>query len=229
MDRHYETKRQDASLQNRDWSDTVQANEEYKHVESTFLTIMKKYGPMWDGHLDQINVANHCINLNFMDVPPIHSAPYRAGPKQRKCYREELEKMGEARVVEPAVAEMASVVVSVPKKNGSLRSCLDCRRLSAVTERDKYPIPQIDVCIYSLDKAEALLTLEASFSYWQVETDDKDIDKTALVPHHGHFEYTGMPLSLESAHATVRRAMDVILALVKRQKVIVYFGDVIIF
>lgn len=75
-----------------------------------------KYESKWDGRLGEINIAKHCILLNSMDVPPIHFAPYCAGPSQYKLLRKIIEKIWEAGVPEPAIAEWTSILVFMPKK-----------------------------------------------------------------------------------------------------------------
>ena len=48
----------------------------------------------------------------------------------------------------------------VPKPEGSLRFCIEYRRLNAMTVRDAYPIPRMDECIESLGDAVIFSTLE---------------------------------------------------------------------
>lgn len=116
--------------------------------------------------MGRITVAKHRILLNPPDAPPIHSAPYRVGPKQRELEREEVVQMEKNGVAEPAVREWASAIVILPKKDGSLRFCVDYRRLNAVTVRDSYPIPRMDECIDSVGEAKLFITLDANSGYW---------------------------------------------------------------
>lgn len=76
----------------------------------------------------------------------------------------------------------------VPKKEDNLRFCVDYRRLNAVTERDSYPIPRMEKCIVLLGKTKMFLTLDANSGYWQIEMDNKDVDKTVFVTQHGLFQ-----------------------------------------
>ena len=62
----------------------------------------------------------------------------------REMAAKEVNKMLQARVIEPASTERASPVVLVPKKDGSLRFCIDYRRLNAKTAVDLYPLPRMD-------------------------------------------------------------------------------------
>lgn len=114
---------------------------------------MEKNESMRNSHLSWVNVAKHRIVLNHTDAPPVHSTPYRAGPKQWKLEREEIEKMRDADVAEPIVREWASSIVFVPKKHGSLEFCVDYRRLNAFAEKDSYSLPWMEECIDSLRKA----------------------------------------------------------------------------
>lgn len=136
--------------------------------------------------------------------------------------------MQEAGVAKPFVTEWAFTVVFVPKRDGSLRFCAYYRRLNTVLLQDKYPNPLMDECIDSLGKAQIFSTLNANLGYWHIEMDNKDVEKTAFVTHHGSFKYSNA-VCLKNTPATVQRSMDVIILSVNWQHVIVYMDDIIIF
>lgn len=73
-------------------------------------------------------------------------------------------------VAEPCTTEWASDIVFAPKKNDSLRFCVDYRKLNTIPVRDRYPIPRMDECVDSLSSAEVFSTLDASSGYWQNQT-----------------------------------------------------------
>ena len=190
--------------------------------------ILRKHSHMWDGQLGQINTTEHRLELEPGTVP-IRQPPYRAGHKEREFETAEVGKMLELGIIRPSKSEWASPVVLAPKGDGSLRFCIDYRRLNAVTKRDSYPLPRMDDCIDSLGDAKFFSTLDANSGYWQVPMRESDIEKTAFVTHDGLYEFRRMPFGLKNAPATFQRVLDLILAGFKWQTCLVYIDDVVIF
>ena len=120
-------------------------------------------------------------------------------------------------------------MVLVPKPDGSLRFCIDYRRLNAITIRDSYPLPRMDECVDSLGEANIFTTLDCNSGYWQIPVAKKDREKTAFVCHAGLYEYLRMPFGLTNAPATFQRTLDIVLSTFKWKTCLVYLDEVIIF
>ena len=54
---------------------------------------------------------------------------------------EQMQKQG---IVQPSQSPWASLVVQVPKKDGSVRFCVDYRKLNSITRKDVFPLPRVD-------------------------------------------------------------------------------------
>lgn len=80
-------------------------------------------------------------------------------------------------------------------------------------------------CIDSHVNANVLSTLDVNSGYWQIDLDENDMNKTAFVTHTGLYRYLRMPFGLRNAHATFRRAIDIILAPVKWRHALIYIDD----
>lgn len=66
---------------------------------------------------------------------PIRQNPYRVAPKEREAIQEQVKKMLDDDVIQPSKSPWASPVVMVKKKDGSLRFCVDYRKLNRVTKK----------------------------------------------------------------------------------------------
>ena len=75
---------------------------------------------------------------------PVRLPPYRLPHAYRDTVLSELKQMEEGGIIEKSSSEWAAPIVLVKKKDGSLRMCVDYRRLNAVTPVDAYPMPRID-------------------------------------------------------------------------------------
>ena len=175
-----------------------------------------------------IKATEHRINLQ-PGSKPIYQQPYRAGHRPREEERKQVDKMLSQGVIEPYTAEWASPVVLVPKKDGTLRFCIDYRKLNAITIRDSYPIPRMDECIDSLGEATVFTTLDCNSGYWQIPLSEEEKDKTTFTSDMGLYRFLRIPFGLKNAPATFQRAVNIILSRVKWQYALVYIDDVIIY
>lgn len=91
---------------------------------------------MWDGHLGQIKIAKICTELASNITQLVHSVPYQAVPRAREFENAEIDKMLPQKVIEPDQTEWTALIVHSPEKDGSLRFCVDYRKLNAVTKRN---------------------------------------------------------------------------------------------
>jgi Reverse transcriptase (RNA-dependent DNA polymerase) len=160
---------------------------------------------------------------------PVHAQPYRAGSNARVAEKTEIDRMLAQQVIEPATCERASPIVLVPKPDGTLRFCVDYRRLNMITVPDTYPLPRMDECIDSLGDAVVFTILDCNSGYWQIPVHPGDRDKTTFTSHYGTYRFLWLPFGLRNAPATFQRAIDIILSGVKWKTCLVYLDDVIVF
>jgi len=144
--------------------------------------LLKKHAPLWGGNVGLIRGVEHHIRLKPGAVP-VRKHPYEAGPLAREREKAEVERMRSMGVIEPSTGERASPVVMVPKPDGSVRFCIDFRKLNLMTVKDAYPIPRMHECIDSLGDAIVFSTLDCNAGYWQIPESEEDTHHTAFTCH----------------------------------------------
>jgi hypothetical protein len=118
--------------------------------------------------------------------------------------------MQEQEAVKPASGPWASPVVLIPKPDGSIRFCVDYRRLYAVNRKECYAFPRVDDNLDSLGGAQYFSTFDANSGYWKIAVATGDQYKTTFTTRRGLFRFKRLPFGLVSAPATFQRAIDVI-------------------
>ena len=99
-------------------------------------------------------------------------------------------------------------VVLVRKKDGSLRFCIDFRKLNSRTVKDAYTLPRIFDTIDTLIGAKFFSKLDLRIGYWQVEMKEEDKHKPAFsVGSLGFYECNRIAFGRTNALATFQRLM----------------------
>ena len=139
-----------------------------------------------------------------------------------------LDQMLAAGVIRPSQSEWSSAPVLIRKKDGSMRWCIDYRKLNDVTVKDVFPLPLIKDCLDTLSGTEFFSTLDLSWGYWQIAMDERDQHKTAFITRYGLFEFTRMGFGLCNAPSTFMRAMYLVLQGLTWKEVLAYIDDIIV-
>ena len=180
-----------------------------------------------EGEVGRTHLVEHGIVTG--DADPIRCSYFRKSFQEKAHIEQEVSKMLSNGQVQPSSSPWASPVVLVRKKDGSLRFCVDYRKLNSVTKKDAYPLPRIEDCLDALNGSKWFSTLDLASGYWQVAMKPEDQEKTAFLTHMGLYEFRVMPFGLCNAPATFERLMDNVLGDMKWHKCLVYLDDVVVF
>ncbi len=97
-------------------------------------------------------------------------------------------------VIEESHSDWASRIVLVPKTDGSVRFCVDYRKVNAVSKFDAYPMPRVDELLDRLGAAHIYSTLDLTKGYWQIPLPPLSKEKTALTTPFGLHQFVTLPL-----------------------------------
>jgi hypothetical protein len=117
----------------------------------------------------------------------------------------------------------------VKKKNQSLRLCVDYRPLNAITIKNKYPLPRINIIFYQLAGAKVFSKVDLHSSYHQIKIHPKDISKTAFSTKYGLYEYLVMSFGLTNAHAHFMYLMNFVFMPELDKIVVVFINDILFY
>ena len=171
--------------------------------------------------------AEHEIPLS--DATPFRLPYRRIPPAEFQEVQKHIKDLEKENVIKPSQSSFASPVVIVRKKDGSIRLCVDYRKLNSRTIRDAYPLPRIEEALDALGKAKYFSCLELTSGYHQVGVAEKDQPKTAFTTPMGLYEFTRMPFGLVNAPATFQRLMSNVFSGMNFESVLLYLDDVIIY
>jgi len=145
------------------------------------------------------------------DAKPVQSRPYRVSLKENEYINEHVKKMLESGIIRRSQSQWSSPVVLVPKPDGSLRFCVDYRKLNSLLPDDQRPLPLIQDVLDALRGAKYFSCLDLASAYWALPIKEGDKLKTAFVTKEGLFEFNVMPFGIKSAPTTFQYLMGLVL------------------
>ncbi|KAL0427648.1 UNVERIFIED_CONTAM: Transposon Tf2-12 polyprotein [Sesamum latifolium] len=121
-----------------------------------------------------------------------------------------------------------SSIVSVRKKNGQIRVCVDFRDLNNVCPKDNFPLPIAKLMRDTTTNHEALSFMDRSSGYNQIRMAPADEELTVFRTPKGIYCYKVMPFLLKNVGATYQKAMQKIFDDMLQKNVECYFDDLVV-
>ena len=118
-------------------------------------------------------------------------------------------------------------MVTVPKKNGSWRMCIDFTTLNKFCPKDDYPLPRIDTLVDAAAGSEMLSMLDCFSGYHQIFMKKYDEGKTSFTTPFGTYCYIRMPKGLRNMGSTFNRTIGVVLGTQLERNISAYVDDFI--
>ncbi|WVZ76170.1 LOW QUALITY PROTEIN: hypothetical protein U9M48_024167, partial [Paspalum notatum var. saurae] len=115
------------------------------------------------------------------------------------------------------------------KDQGGKRLCVDYRPLNAVTIKNKYPLPHIDILFDQLAGAKVFSKIDLRSGYYQIKIREEDIPKTAFSTRYSLYEYLVMSFGLTNAPAFFMYMMNSVFMNELDKFVVVFIDDILVY
>jgi hypothetical protein len=161
-------------------------------------------------------------------MTPISKRPYRMPPAELAELKKQLQELLDKGFICPSTSPWGCPALFV-KKDESLRLCIDYRILNAVTIKNKYPLPRIDVLFNQLVGAKVFSKIDLRSGYHQIKIQASDIPKTAFLTRYGMYEYLVMSFGLTNAPAYFMYLMNSVFMPELDKFVVVFIDDILVY
>ncbi|WVZ97358.1 hypothetical protein U9M48_042905 [Paspalum notatum var. saurae] len=157
---------------------------------------------------------------------PIYKRPYRMAPDELKELKIQITNKG---FIRPNSSPWGCPALFVEKDHSGKRLCVDYRPLNAVTVKNKYPLPHIDILFDQLAGARVFSKIDLRSGYYQIKIREEDIPKTAFSTRYGLYEYLVMSFGLTNAPAFFMYMMNSVFMNELNKFVVVFIDDILIY
>jgi hypothetical protein len=154
---------------------------------------------------------------------------YPVSQDQEEELRKFLKKNLGKGFIRQSSSPMASPILFVRKKNGSLRLCVDYRRLNSVTRKNRYPLPLITELMDRLQGAKWFTKFDVREGFYRIRIAKGFEWLTAFKTRYGLYEFTVMPMGLTNAPATFQSVINKALHEYLDIFVTAYLDDVLVY
>ena len=205
----------------------------FKKLEEYILTLVKdisavNMADIMKKHDNSIDAITHIITIK-PNCEPVKQKTRGIPQAFREEFKRTLIEMKNAGMIVDSKSPWCSPVRLVKKPDGTIRVCVDFRKVNKATVKDCFPIPKIEEIFSHLAKAKIFSTIDMTSGYYQVKMEKASMPYTAFASQWGFYEYVVMPMGLTNACATFQRLMNTVLDGYIGDFCLVYLDDIIIY
>ena len=150
-------------------------------------------------------------------------------PNEPVELKKQLQELLDKGYIRPSTSPWGCPALFVKKKDQSLRLCVDYRLLNAVTIKNKYPLPRIDILFDQLFGAKVFSKIDLRSGYHQIKIRVEDITKTTFATRYELYEYLVMSFGLTNAPAHFMYLMNSVFMPELDKFVVVFIDDILVY
>jgi hypothetical protein len=160
---------------------------------------------------------------------PVYKRPYLMARNEMAELKTQLHELLDKGYIQPSCYPWGRPAIFVSKKDKTQRLCVDYRPLNAVTTKNKYPLPHIDLLFDRLIGAQVFSKIDLRSGYHQIKICELDIPKTAFSTQYDLYEYLVMSFGLTKAPTHFMYLMYPVFMEELDKFVVVFINDILVF
>ncbi|CAB0033439.1 unnamed protein product [Trichogramma brassicae] len=158
------------------------------------------------------------------DTEPFAIKSYPVPMKYRDQVSEQIEQMLNYGIIERSTTPFINPLVVVPKKDNSVRLCLDARQINERMVEDHDGSEEIDQVLRRCNKIGVMSSVDLRSSFWQVPLAKESRKYTGFLHQGKTYQYTVVPFGLRISSSALNRAAENVLKGLEK-KVIAFVDD----
>ena len=144
---------------------------DFTNLPPSLMSLLQEFGDVFPEELPPglppLRGIEHRIDL-IPGAPLPNRAPYRTNPQETKEIERQIQELLDKGFIRESLSPCVMPVILVPKQDETLRMCMDCRPINAITVRYRHPIPRLDDMLDELCGATIFSKIDLKSGYHQI-------------------------------------------------------------
>ena len=180
-----------------------------------------------DDKLGNTSVIEHRIVLE-QGTGPIYIPAYRIPVKVKSEVEKIVSQWEQEGIIRRSYSPFNFPLLSVPKKDGTYRVCVDFRKLNEKTVPDRYPAACMQDLVTQIGGKKIYSSIDLLQGFLQVPMAEESKKYTAFSTPMGHWEFERMPFGLAGSPITFTRLVNTVFHGMLGKSVHVYMDDILV-
>ena len=176
--------------------------------KKNFWEVLKKYRH-FSKKPRRLSIYEH--ELKIKDDKPFIIKTYPTPMKLRDLVTSEINNLLELGIIRRSNSSYISPLVTSLKKDGSVRICLDARKLNKIMIDDYECAEPTEVFFQRCGGSKIMSTMDLTSSFWQIPLAQESKKYTALLHEGKCYEFCVTPFGVKTSTAALVRAVDFVL------------------
>ncbi|GFV11135.1 transposon Tf2-8 polyprotein [Trichonephila clavipes] len=168
------------------------------------------------------------MKIILSDEKPIAQRSRRLSLPEKREVEKQIDEWLEQGIIRESCSDFSSPFVVCKKKDGTMRLCIDYRKLNKKIVKERYPLPIIEEVLDKLGNGKIFTTLDLMNAFFHVDVDEASRKYTAFVTETGQYEFLKVPFGLSISSNYFQRYINYVFReLLRDGTLIIYLDDII--